>query len=85
MLLSDTFTFLTKKDVLCELSQKWFKTTEKHSLAVCGSFCGEKQFFFIFVQFYCFEQKRLFRTNPNFPPDLLLFKCVEKNNLSDYF
>ena len=38
---------------------------------------------FIFVQFYCFEQKGLFITNPNFSLDLLLFKLVEKKN-SDY-
>ena len=61
------------------------KTTEKHSLATCGSFLGEKQFLFIFVQFYCFEQKGLFTTNPNFPQDLLLFKFVEKNKFSVYF
>ena len=33
---------------------------------------------FIFVQFYCFEQKGLFTTNPNFPLNLLLFKLVGK-------
>ncbi len=40
----------------------------------------EKNIFFIFVQFYCFEQKGLLSTNPNFPLDLLLFKLVEKKN-----
>ena len=35
--------------------------------------------------FYCFEQKVFFTTNPNFPHDLLLFKIVEKNKLSEYF
>ena len=44
-----------------------------------------KTFLFIFGQFYCFEQKGLFTTNPNFLLDLLLFKLVEKNELSDYF
>ena len=33
------------------------KTTERHSLAVCGSFCGEKQFLLIFIPFYWFEKK----------------------------
>ena len=54
-------------------------------LAVCVSFWGEKQFSFIFVQFYCFEQKGLFITNPNFPLDFPLFKLVEKNKPSKYF
>ena len=45
----------------------------------------KNSFFSIFVQFYCFEQKGLFTTNPNFPLDLLLFKLVEKNKLSDCF
>ena len=40
---------------------------------------------FIFVQFYCFEQKGLFTTNPNLRLDLLLFKLDEKNKLSEYF
>ena len=39
----------------------------------------------IFVPFYCFVQKGLFTTNPNFPLDLLLFKLFEKNKLTDYF
>ncbi len=38
-----------------------FKTTGKHSLAVCGSFRGEIQFFLIFVNFYWFDQKQLFK------------------------
>ena len=61
------------------------QNNREHNLAVCGSFCGEKQSAFIFVQFYCFEPIGLFTTNPNFPLDLLLFKLVEKNKLSDYF
>ena len=40
---------------------------------------------FIFVQFYCFEQKGLFTTSPIFPLDLLLFKLIEKKELSEYF
>ena len=56
-----------------------------HNLGACGSLWGEKQFLFIFLQFYCFEQKVLFTTNPNFPLDLLLFKPTEENKLSKYF
>ena len=42
---SERVTFMSKKKVLSEFSQKFFKTTERHSLAVYGSFCGEKHFF----------------------------------------
>ena len=70
--------FLTKKRIFRKLARKCFKTTGMHSLAVCGLFRGEKQFLLIFVPFYCFEQKGLFTTYPNFPLDLLLFKLVEK-------
>ena len=52
---------------------------------MCGSIWGEKQFLLIIVLFYCFEQKGLFTTNPNFPLDFPLFKLVEKNKLSLYF
>ena len=74
-----------KTEFFCQFQQKCLKTTEMHSLALCGSLCEEKQFLFIFVQFYSFEQKWLFTTNPNLTLDLLLFKLVEKNKLSDYF
>ena len=37
------------------------KTTEMPSLAVCGSLCGEKQFLLIFIPFYWFDQKKLFK------------------------
>ena len=50
--------------------QRCFKTTEKPSLAVCGSLCGEKQF-------YWFDKKNVL-TNPNFPQDLPLSNMVEK-------
>ena len=78
-------TFLTKREVFSELARKYFKTKENHSLAVCDSLRGEKQFLLIFVQFYFFEQKGLFTTNPNFLLDWLLFKLVEKKKNSDYF
>ena len=53
--------FLTKKRCFQLIPQKCFKTTKKHSLAVCGSFWGEKQFLLIFVPFYWFDQKQLFK------------------------
>ena len=51
--------FRIKREVLYELLQKCFKTTERHSLAVCGSLCGEKQFLLIFIPFYWFNQEQL--------------------------
>ena len=50
-----------KRKVLYEFPQKCFKTTERHSLAICGSVCGEKQFLLIFIPFFWFDQKKLFK------------------------
>ena len=61
VLLSKIVTLWRKREVLCEFPQKCFKTTEKHSLAVCGSLWGEKQFLLIFVPFYWFDQKQMFK------------------------
>ena len=85
VILSEIVFFGLNSEFFSELAQKCFKTSEKHSLAVCGSFWGENQFLLIFVSFYCFERKGLFTTNPNFPLDLTLFKLVEKNTLSNFF
>ena len=62
-LLSERVNFLIKRDYFSEFPRKCFKATGKHSLAVCGSFGGEKTVFvnFIFVQFYWFDQKQLFK------------------------
>ena len=50
-----------KRKVLYEFPQKCFKTTERHSLAICGSVCGEKKFLLIFIPFFWFDQKKLFK------------------------
>ena len=34
---------------------------QKESLAECGSLFGEKQFLLIFIPFYWFDQKQLFK------------------------
>ena len=63
--------------------QKCFKTTERHSLAVCGSICREN-FFFHIIPFYLFNKKKLFK-------QILIFlrfdsfKHDRKNKLSEYF
>ena len=58
---SEVSLFWLKRKVHCAFSQKCFKITEKHSLAVYGSFWGEKQFMLIFHPFYWFDQKQLFK------------------------
>ncbi len=50
-----------KGKVLYEFPQKCFKTTEKHSLAVCGLLCGEKHFLLTFSPDYWFDQKQIFK------------------------
>ena len=58
--------FWLKRKVLYEFPPNCFKTTESHSLAVCGSICGEKQFLLIFIPFYLFDKKQLFKQIKNF-------------------
>ena len=50
-----------KRIVLYEFLQKCFKTTERHSLAICGLLCGEKRFLLIFIRFDWFDQKHLLK------------------------
>ena len=35
-----------KRKLLSQFPQKCYKTTERHSLEVCSTLCGEKQLFF---------------------------------------
>ena len=56
-----------------------FKTPEKLSLVVCGSFCGAKLFSVLIVSFHCLEQKSHFHQIKSFPQDFLLNTFVEKN------
>ena len=75
VLVSKLVTFMSKKrKVVYEFLHKCFKTTERHSLVVCGSLCGEKR---VYVNIYPLIQvfsKKIVLTNPNFPHDLSLFK-----------
>ena len=50
-----------KRIVLYEFLQKCFKTTERHSLAICGLLCGEKRFLLIFIRFDWFDQNHLLK------------------------
>ena len=45
VLISEVVTFWSKGEFLGEFPRKYFKLTEKHSLAVCGPF-GEKYSYF---------------------------------------
>ena len=73
-----------KRKVLYKFPPKCFKTTEKHSLRVCGSLCGEKQFLLIIIHFYWFNQKLLFKQS-KFSSEYAPFKHGKKNKLSEYF
>ena len=61
VLVSEIVNFMAKKKSLHEFLPKFFKTTERHSLAVCGSLCGEKQFLLISNLYYRFVKKKLFK------------------------
>ena len=55
-----------KRKVLYKFPPKCFKTTERHSLTVCGSVFGEKQFLLIYVALYWFDQNLLFNKSKFF-------------------
>ena len=58
---------------------------QKDSLAVCGSLCGENQFFFNNYPILLVCSNTIVKTNPNFPQDFPLSNMVRKNKLSEYF
>ena len=61
VLVSEIINFCLKRKVPYEYPPKCFKTTERHSLALCGSLCGEKGILLIFILHYWFVQKQLFK------------------------
>ena len=63
---------------------KRLKKTGRHSLAVCGSPCGEKQFLLIIISFYWFDQKQFFKQIQIFLR-ICPFKHGKKNKLSEFF
>ena len=84
VLFSERVIFGLKIEVLCKFPQKYFKTTEKHSLSVCGSLWGEKQFWLILSPFNGFVRNSCL-TNPKIFQVLPLFKHVKENKLSEFF
>ena len=61
MLVAVIVNFMFKKKILYEFPPKCFKTTERHSLAGCGSLCGETFFLLIFIPFFGLIKKQLFK------------------------
>ena len=70
VLVSEIVILCLKRKVLYEFLQKCFKTTEKHSLAECGLFCGEKQYFFLYLSAFT---------------DLIKKSCLNKSKFSSGF
>ena len=73
-----------KRNVLFEYLQKCFKTTERHSLAVCGLLCGEKQFLLIFICFYRFIKKKLLKQIQIFLRIFHFSNMVRKTNFLSF-
>ncbi len=72
--------FGLKREDLCKYPPKYFKTTEKHSLAVCVTLYGEF-FFYIFGPFYWFAQKNLFKQIQIFLRIFPFSNMLRKTNL----
>ena len=61
VLVSEIDSFMTKKKSSLWISPKILQNNRRHSLAMCGSLFGEKQFLLIFILYYCFFQNHLFK------------------------
>ena len=57
VLVSEIVTFMLKEKFSINFPQKPFKTTERHSLAVCSSLSDEKQFLLNISPFTGLNQK----------------------------
>ena len=75
---------MSKMKISLWINPKMLQTTERHSLAVCGSLCGEKQFLLIFIPFYWCDKKPLFK-QIQILLRICLFKHGKKNKLYEYF
>ena len=72
--------FWLKRKVLDDFLQNYFSTTERHSLAQCGSLCWEKQFLLLFIFFYRFVKKKLFKQIQIFLRICPFWNMVRKKN-----
>ena len=84
VLISEIVTFMYKKKSSLRISTNCLKITESHNLAVCVSLCGEKHFLLIFIPFYLFDKKQLFKQNQIFLWICPFSNMVRKKN-SEYF
>ena len=73
-----------KREDFNDLARKCFQTTEKHSVAVCDPFLGEKQFLILFVSFTG-KIKNSCLNKSKFSSRFAPLKLVKKNKLSEYF
>ena len=73
-----------KRIVLYEFLQKCFKTTERHSLAICGLLWREKQFLLIFIRFDWFDQKHLLKQIQIFLRNYPFSNMVRKTNFLSF-
>ena len=64
--------------------KKYLKTKERHSLTVCGSIYGEKQFLLTFIPIYWFDQNSCLNKSI-FSKGFAAFKHGKINKLSEYF
>ena len=80
VLVSDIVILCLKRIVLYEFLQTCSKTTERHSLAVCGLLFGEKQFLLIFICFYRFNKKKLLKQIQIFLRNFPFSNMVRKTN-----
>ena len=83
VIVTESITFISKKKNFYEFLQKCFKTTDRHSLAVCGSICRENRFLLIFILF-----TGLFKNNclnkSKFSVRIFAFQIWKENKLSEY-
>ena len=84
VLVSEIVILCLKRKVLYEFLQKCFKTTERHSLAVCGLLCGEKQYLLIFICFYRFNQKQWLKQIEIFLRIFPFTNMVRKTNFPSF-
>ena len=79
VLVSELVTFMSKKKVLYEFPPK-FQNHRKAYFRRVWLALWRNIFLLIYIPFYWFDQKKLFKTNPNFTQDLPLPNMVRKTN-----
>ena len=78
--------FLANEEIFSvNFPEKFFKTIEKHSLALRGSFWGQIQVLLIFLPFTWFEQKKLFKQIQIFVWIYPFQTFFKKKKNSEYF